>query len=43
MLGIGLRIWDIAAGVVIAREAGLAVKLWERANAFGPRDRGQRR
>ena len=29
MLGIGLRIWDIAAGVVIAREAGLDVKLWE--------------
>lgn len=29
MLGIGLRIWDIAAGVVIAREAGLDVKVWE--------------
>ena len=29
MLGIGLRVWDVAAGVVIAREAGLDVKLWE--------------
>ena len=29
MLGIGLRIWDVAAGVVIAREAGRAVRLWE--------------
>jgi myo-inositol-1(or 4)-monophosphatase len=28
MLGIGLRIWDVAAGVVIAREAGLSVRLW---------------
>jgi myo-inositol-1(or 4)-monophosphatase len=27
-LGIGLRIWDIAAGVVIAREAGRHVRLW---------------
>jgi myo-inositol-1(or 4)-monophosphatase len=29
MLGIGLRIWDVAAGVVIAREAGREVRLWE--------------
>ena len=29
MLGIGLRIWDVAAGVVLAREAGRAVRLWE--------------
>jgi myo-inositol-1(or 4)-monophosphatase len=28
-LGIGLRIWDIAAGVVIAREAGRDVRMWE--------------
>jgi myo-inositol-1(or 4)-monophosphatase len=28
-LGIGLRIWDVAAGIVIAREAGRAVRLWE--------------
>ena len=27
-LGIGLRIWDVAAGVVIAREAGRSVRLW---------------
>jgi myo-inositol-1(or 4)-monophosphatase len=27
-LGIGLRIWDVAAGVVIAREAGREVRLW---------------
>lgn len=29
MLGIGLRLWDIAAGVTIAREAGLNVQLWQ--------------
>lgn len=29
MLGMGLRIWDIAAGIVIAREAGLDVKVWQ--------------
>lgn len=29
MFGIGLRIWDVAAGVVLAREAGRAVRLWE--------------
>lgn len=29
MLGIGLRIWDVAAGVVLAREAGRAVRMWE--------------
>jgi len=29
MLGIGLRIWDVAAGIVIAREAGREVRLWE--------------
>ena len=28
-LGIGLRIWDVAAGIVIAREAGREVRLWE--------------
>lgn len=28
-LGIGLRMWDVAAGVVLAREAGLDVRLWE--------------
>jgi myo-inositol-1(or 4)-monophosphatase len=27
-LGIGLRIWDVAAGIVIAREAGRSVRLW---------------
>jgi len=27
MLGIGLRIWDVAAGVVVAREGGLDVRL----------------
>ncbi|MDQ2965466.1 MAG: inositol monophosphatase family protein [Chloroflexota bacterium] len=27
-LGIGLRIWDVAAGIVIAREAGREVRLW---------------
>jgi myo-inositol-1(or 4)-monophosphatase len=29
MLGIGLRFWDVAAGVAIAREAGLQVRLWQ--------------
>ena len=29
MLGIGLRIWDVAAGIVLAREAGRSVRLWE--------------
>ena len=29
LLGIGLRIWDVAAGVVLAREAGRAVRIWE--------------
>jgi len=29
MLGIGLRIWDVAAGIVLAREAGREVRLWE--------------
>ena len=29
MLGIGLRIWDVAAGIVLAREAGRAVRLWD--------------
>ena len=28
MLGIGLRIWDVAAGIVIAREAGREVRTW---------------
>jgi myo-inositol-1(or 4)-monophosphatase len=28
-LGIGLRMWDIAAGVVLATEAGLEVRLWD--------------
>lgn len=28
-LGVGLRIWDVAAGVVLAREAGRQVRLWE--------------
>jgi myo-inositol-1(or 4)-monophosphatase len=27
-LGIGLRIWDVAAGIVLAREAGRHVRLW---------------
>lgn len=27
-LGIGLRMWDVAAGIVLAREAGLDVRLW---------------
>lgn len=30
MVGIGLRLWDVAAGVVLAREAGLAVEMWPR-------------
>lgn len=29
MLGIGLKLWDVAAGVVVAREAGLEVRLWQ--------------
>jgi myo-inositol-1(or 4)-monophosphatase len=29
MLGIGLRNWDIAAGIVLAREAGREVRLWD--------------
>jgi myo-inositol-1(or 4)-monophosphatase len=29
MLGIGLRIWDVAAGIVLAREAGREVRLWQ--------------
>jgi myo-inositol-1(or 4)-monophosphatase len=29
MLGISLRIWDVAAGIVIAREAGREVRLWQ--------------
>jgi myo-inositol-1(or 4)-monophosphatase len=29
MLGIGLRIWDVAAGMVLAREAGREVRLWD--------------
>jgi myo-inositol-1(or 4)-monophosphatase len=29
MLGVGLRIWDVAAGIVLAREAGRQVRLWE--------------
>jgi myo-inositol-1(or 4)-monophosphatase len=28
-LGIGLRMWDVAAGVVLAREAGRDVRLWD--------------
>jgi myo-inositol-1(or 4)-monophosphatase len=28
-LGIGLRIWDVAAGIVIAREAGREVRFWD--------------
>ena len=28
-LGIGLRMWDVAAGVVLASEAGLDVRLWD--------------
>ena len=27
-LGIGLRMWDVAAGIVVAREAGHEVRLW---------------
>jgi myo-inositol-1(or 4)-monophosphatase len=33
-LGIGLRMWDVAAGVVIAREAGLKVRLWEEGSSI---------
>jgi myo-inositol-1(or 4)-monophosphatase len=29
MFGLGLRTWDIAAGIVIAREAGREVRTWE--------------
>ena len=29
VLGVGLRIWDVAAGMVLAREAGRKVRLWE--------------
>lgn len=32
-IGLGLRIWDVAAGLVIAREAGLASRLWTGPNA----------
>ncbi len=32
-LGIGLRMWDVAAGIVLAREAGREVRLWD-AGAF---------
>lgn len=28
-LGVGLRMWDVAAGVVLAREAGLDVRFWD--------------
>lgn len=28
-LALGLRIWDVAAGVVLVRESGLEVRLWE--------------
>jgi myo-inositol-1(or 4)-monophosphatase len=33
-LGIGLRMWDVAAGVVLAREAGLVVRLWEQGTSI---------
>ena len=29
MFGLGLRIWDVAAGLVLAREAGRSVRLWD--------------
>ena len=29
MFGLGLRIWDVAAGIVIAREAGREVRFWD--------------
>jgi fructose-1,6-bisphosphatase/inositol monophosphatase family enzyme len=28
-LGIDLRLWDVAAGIVLAREAGLEVRVWD--------------
>jgi myo-inositol-1(or 4)-monophosphatase len=28
-LGIDLRMWDVAAGIVLAREAGLEVRIWD--------------
>jgi myo-inositol-1(or 4)-monophosphatase len=33
-LGIGLRMWDVAAGIVLAREAGLEVRLWEQGSSI---------
>jgi myo-inositol-1(or 4)-monophosphatase len=32
MFGLGLRIWDVAAGIVVAREAGREVRVWEQAS-----------
>ena len=29
VFGLGLRIWDVAAGIVIAREAGREVRFWD--------------
>jgi myo-inositol-1(or 4)-monophosphatase len=29
MFGLGLRIWDVAAGIVLAREAGRQVRFWD--------------
>ena len=34
LLGIGLRIWDVAAGIVLAREAGRTVRVWDRGSTI---------
>jgi myo-inositol-1(or 4)-monophosphatase len=33
-LGVGLRMWDVAAGIVVAREAGRHVRLWQEAESL---------
>jgi myo-inositol-1(or 4)-monophosphatase len=33
-LGVALRIWDVAAGIVVAREAGRQVRLWQEADSM---------
>ena len=33
-LGVALRIWDVAAGIVVAREAGRQVRLWQEADSL---------
>lgn len=33
-IGLGLRIWDVAAGLVVAREAGLVSRVWSEADSY---------